>query len=92
MSCKWDPCAQRGVFGECWGGVKCSDIAQAVAKVASEKSVPNVITNLKSLPIAVVKTDPCGIRGAFGECYPVPKTELTCPEGKKLIDGMCSKQ
>ena len=35
------------------------------------------------------KVDPCGMRGAFGECFPLFKSELGCPANHSVQNGLC---
>jgi hypothetical protein len=79
MSCKWEPCATKGLFGECLGSVVC-DKAKEMAKAAK--------VEVGEMP-KISSINPCGFRGVFGECYPTSETKLTCPSNKELRDGLC---
>jgi hypothetical protein len=52
--------------------------AKAMAKIEVGE-VPKLTTN----------SNPCGIKGLFGECFPTQEVKQTCPSSKELINGLC---
>ena len=77
MSCKWEPCATKGLFGECLGSLVCDK-----AKVMAKQEVGE-------MPKHTTSTNPCGIKGVFGECYQTFDVKQTCADNKTLRDGLC---